>query len=366
MNSGSSSDTSFVFVVCHPSVTQWCRKEVSAIRPAWLPAFSRPGFLTYKVPERLAERFELPATFVRSFGISLQQVRSVNADALVTGIQRIIETLSPKHKVEKIHFWNRQWRSQHSREVDDASLPENECRFQSMAAALRDSFPVLTSGPATVTPESCVLDAIQIDTGHWALGYHFAGSIAQRWPGGVPEIVVPDEMISRAYLKTTESLLWSGIPIATGDICVEVGSSPGGSCQRLLELGAKVIAIDPADMHPTIAGHPDMTHVRKRGRDVSQRVLATGKWLFVDTNIAPTSTLAISESILCNKSSRFQGAIITLKMLDDELAESTAVHIERVQSWGFQFVKMRHLAFGRQELCLVALRQKGLRRKRKH
>ena len=130
----------------------------------------------------------------------------------------------------------------------------------------------------------------------------------------------------------------------------------------MLELGAKVLAIDPADMHPSIADHKDLTHIRKRGRDVPQRILCTGKWWLVDSNIAPTSALDMSEAILCGKGNQYQGAILTLKMLDDELFNNISACIQRVQSWGFRFVKARHLAFGRREICLVALRQKDLRR----
>ena len=351
---------SFVFLACHPSVTQWCRKEISALRPGWLPAFSRPGFLTYKVLDRLAGRFELPGTFVRTFGHSLTQIRSTVDRELISGIQQAIDLIAPSQVVNHIHLWNRQWIMPVSQLTDVAELPEHESAFQSAAKVLRKAFPDLTRDPLSASPDSCVLDVVQIDQGHWALGYHFAGSIAQRWPGGIPEIIAPEEIISRAYLKTTEALQWSAIPIVAGDTCIEVGSAPGGSCLKLLELGARVIAIDPADMHPSVANHKDLTHVKKRARDVPDRVLSAGRWLFVDANIMPSSTLEMSEAILCNKSSHYQGAILTLKTLDDDLFDNISAHIQRVQSWGFRFVKTRHLAFGRQEICLTALTAKGL------
>ena len=71
------------------------------------------------------------------------------------------------------------------------------------------------------------------------------------WVGGVPRIAPPEEMVSRAYLKMAEALEWSAIPLARGEVCVELGCSPGGAAQALLERGLFVIGIDPAEVDPT-------------------------------------------------------------------------------------------------------------------
>jgi 23S rRNA (cytidine2498-2'-O)-methyltransferase len=359
-----SSNATFVFAACHPGVTRWCRREIAVLRPDWLPAFSRPGFLTYKVPGHLPARFELPATFVRSYGFSLRQIRQVDSDLLVREIASMLAAGGPIDAIDRIHLWDRQSGSRLGTAPVDAIAPEHIQAFFECRAAVREAYPVLTAATPAVAANSSVLDVIQIDTGHWAVGCHIAGSIAQRWPGGIPEIAVPEEMISRAYLKTAEALMWSAMPIVRGDVCVEVGSAPGGSCQRLLECGAKVIAVDPAELHPLIASHPGLTHLKKRGRDVAHRQLSTASWLFVDTNIAPESALAMSEEIVGSHHTRFRGAVLTLKMLDDELAANIPAHLGRVQSWGFDFTKARHLAYGGQEICLAALRRKNVRRRR--
>ena len=54
--------------------------------------------------------------------------------------------------------------------------------------------------------------------------------------------------------------------------------------------------------------------------------------------------------------------ILTLKLLQWQLAESLPESIRRVQSWGFKYVTTRQLAYDHQEVCLAALRTQAQRR----
>ncbi|MGI9516836.1 MAG: SAM-dependent methyltransferase, partial [Pirellulaceae bacterium] len=212
-------------------------------------------------------------------------------------------------------------------------------------------------------PDAHVLDVIRIDDGQWWLGNHVAGATAQRWPGGIPLLRTPQRLISRAWLKTAESIAWSGITISRDDVCAEIGSAPGGSCQRLLELGAKqVIAIDPADMDSELSKDRRIQHIKKRGREVPHRQLSDVTWLFADSNVAPVHTLDTVEGLVTGTKTNFRGLVLTLKFNDASMLDQIGGWIDRVKSWGFSYVRTRQLAWGRQEICLVALRQKSVRR----
>src|SRR5262249_33284544 len=60
-----------------------------------------------------------------------------------------------------------------------------------------------------------ILDCVIVEPNEWWLGWHRASAEAPEsgWPGGVPNIAAPAGMISRAYLKMTEALLWSELPL---------------------------------------------------------------------------------------------------------------------------------------------------------
>ena len=151
------------------------------------------------------------------------------------------------------------------------------------------------------------------------------------------------------------------MPIADGDLCLEIGSAPGGSCQRLLESGASVIAVDPADLDERIASNPKVLHVRARGRELKNSQFEGARWLMVDANVAPHVTLSTVESIT-RGNHQFRGLILTLKIGNSDWFERVKEYRERAKSWGFRYIKTRQLAFNRNEFCLVALKNKAVTR----
>ena len=56
--------------------------------------------------------------------------------------------------------------------------------------------------------------------------------------------------------------------------------------------------------------------------------------------------------------------VLTLKLAEWSQADRLAEYAARVHGWGYRDVRMRQLASGGQEVCLVALRRKELRRLR--
>jgi 23S rRNA (cytidine2498-2'-O)-methyltransferase len=201
-----------------------------------------------------------------------------------------------------------------------------------------------------------VLDCILVERGEWWLGWHRAASPETRWPGGVPPIALPERLISRAYLKIVEALEWSELPIRAGDRCVEIGSSPGGSCLALLERGLLVTGIDPAEMDSMVLAHPHFTHVRARAKDVKRDVFRDCRWLVMDANVAPNYTLDTLDGVLTAGGARPEGLVLTLKLTDPALAGELPSIAERIRGHGYRHVRMRQLAFNRQEVCAVAER----------
>lgn len=207
-----------------------------------------------------------------------------------------------------------------------------------------------------------VMDCVIVAPDEWWIGWHVASAPASRWPGGVCPMNEADPGVSRAYLKMTEALEWSRLPIKPGDVCVEIGSAPGGACLALLDLGLKVTGIDPADMDAEVLEHPNFTHIRKRGRDVRRREFAGVRWLVTDLNVAPKYTLDTVEEIVTHESVHIRGLLLTLKLTDWKLAEQIPDFLDRIRSWGFSYVRARQLAFNRREICVAALTSRSARR----
>ncbi len=201
-----------------------------------------------------------------------------------------------------------------------------------------------------------VLDCILVSPEEWWLGRHWAVSNPARCVGGAMPTAAPPNMVSRAYLKMAEALAWSGLPIEPGQRAAEIGSSPGGACQVLLEHGLHVWGIDPAEMHEAVLKHPRFTHIRKRAKDMKRREFQNIRWLMADANVAPNYTLDTVEAIVTHASVRIRGLLLTLKLGQWKLAQELPGWLERVRSWGYRQVKARQLAHNRREICVAALR----------
>jgi 23S rRNA (cytidine2498-2'-O)-methyltransferase len=125
---------------------------------------------------------------------------------------------------------------------------------------------------------------------------------------------------SRAYLKLWEALTLIGRRPGPGEVCLDLGSSPGGWSWALERMGARVISVDRAPLAPEIAALPGIEHRRESafGLDplgVGPLGVGPVDWLFSDVVCYPARLLALVERWLAAGTCRrfvctikFQGA----------------------------------------------------------
>lgn len=349
---------SFLFVICQTGAEAALKADVSRRHSAFRFAYSRPGFVTFKIPDdvRRDRRFELHSVFARTWGFSIGKVTGIDGHQLAVDFWALLTDRFPPDDLAKfthLHVWER-----------DRQLPgDND--FEPGLSPLADEISGLIDDarPDFCTPtindiatsEERVLDCVLVEPGEWWIGWHRVHSTASAWPGGVPLLPdMPDDCVSRTWLKMMEALQWSGLPIESGDNCVEIGSSPGGACQALLKRGLRVTGIDPAEMHETLQEHPYFRHIRGRAKDVKRREFKNVKWLMSDASVVPTYTLDTVEAIVTHESVRIEGLLLTLKMTTLDMAADIPEYHKRVRSWGFRHVRSRQLAYNRREICLAA------------
>lgn len=350
----------FLFVCCQAGAEATLKSDVLREMPQWRFAFSRPGFVTFKLPDESVPAVpQLKSVFARTFGWSVGHVADDDVNAVCD--------LVAGNRFQHVHAWPRDPCLPGDRGFLPGPTAEtNEIGSRILTEARKRG--LATEGAAVnrqVKAGQTVLDCIVVDPKQWWIGQHTASCYGQQWPGGVVSVAMPDPMASRAYLKMDEALQWSRLPVEAGDACVEIGSAPGGSCQRLLELGMRVTGIDPSEMDEAVLKHPNFTHVRKRGSDLRRRDYRDFKWLFADTNVAPKHTLDTVESIVTHDQTNIRGLLLTLKILQWSLVDDLSGYLQRVRSWGYEYVRCRQLAYQRQELCVAAMRSRSMRRPRR-
>jgi 23S rRNA (cytidine2498-2'-O)-methyltransferase len=342
----------FLFVVTQAGAERPLKNEIAREHPELRFAFSRPGFVTFRVPDEPRRDFALRSVFARTWGYSLGKVGGADDAQLAREAWRLVGERRLDGPIRHVHVWQRERRLPGDEGYDGAA----DELARSLGALLIEQQPERAEPPNvnSVAPVGdLVLDCVLVERNEWWLGWHSAASPETRWPGGVPLLAVPQRVISRAYLKIAEALEWSELPVAAGDRCVEIGSSPGGSCFALLERGLLVTGIDPAEMDPEVLAHPNFTHLRARAKDVKRSVFRECRWLVMDANVAPNYTLDTLDGVLNQGGARPEGLVLTLKLTDPAFAEKLPPLADRLRGYGYRRVRMRQLAFNRQEVCAV-------------
>ena len=359
----------FLFVTCQIGAERAVKGELAREWPEFRPAFSRPGFLTFKLPENhhLYGDFDLRSVFARSYGFSLGTAQGDGLDELARSVWEIYG----QRPLRRIHVWQRDLAAPGEHD-DEVSIPPAPSLISSNVEA-RDAIRRYCPRPDVLAADAddprqpgrrgeFVMDCILVEPGRWCVGYHRVKEVPSCWPGGIMPLELPTEAVSRAWLKMEEALRWSEFPVAKGARWAEIGSAPGGSSQALLQRGMEVIGIDPAEMDPGVLEHPMFTHVRRRAVAVRRRQFRKTRWLAADMNVAPGCTLDAVEEIVTHREVNVRGLLLTLKLPDWKLAEQLPEYIDRVRGWGYNVVRGRQLVHNRQEVC-VAAQQQPFRRK---
>ena len=352
----------FLFVTCQVGAEPALKSEFGRLWPSFQFAYSRPGFITFKLPEGhlLGDDFDPRSVFARACGFSLGKVNDAEISQRAAAVWHMAGDLP----FEALHVWQRDTAPVGYRGFEahvTEAVREAEAAIRAAAPSTDEPAPAL---PVSAAPGQLVLDCVLVEPGEWWVGYHRARAGASCTAGGLSEIALPHDAVSRAYLKMEEALAWSDLPIEAGQQFVEIGCAPGGASQALLARGLKVLGVDPATVDPCVLANANFTHIRKRGADVRRREYRHATWLSADMNVAPTYTLDTVESIVTHPMTNIRGLLLTLKLLDWKLADELPAYLARIRGWGYGRVAARQLAHNRQEVCVTALRKpKGQRAK---
>lgn len=347
-------------VTCQVGAESAVKGEVARRWPDFRFSYSRPGFLTFKLPDAtpLPPNFKLRSVFTRAHAFSLGKSTSADVDEQARQAWRILGDCP----VSRIHAWPRDAAAPGHRGFEPSITPE----AMEAKAAIRRACP----RPDMLAPEDAdplkaarqgemVMDCVLVQPGEWWIGYHQARSAASRWPGGMMPLALPDNAVSRAWLKMEEGLRWSRLPIPEGARVAEIGSAPGGASQALLARGLFVTGIDPAEMAADVLAHPNFTHIRRRAMQVRRREFRKIRWLTADMNVAPNYTLDVVEGIVTHPEVHIRGLLLTLKLIEWDLAEHVPDYLARIHGWGYHLVRARQLRYNHQEICVAAIRGPG-------
>jgi 23S rRNA (cytidine2498-2'-O)-methyltransferase len=173
---------------------------------------------------------------------------------------------------------------------------------------------------------------------------------ASAFPNGVVRFVEDRAAPpSRAYLKLWEALTVIGERPGPGDLCLDLGASPGGWSWVLHGTGARVVSVDKAPLDPRIAALPGLEYRQLSAFALDPASLGPVDWLFSDVVCYPARLYRLVETWLAAGTCRrflctikFQGAT------DHETARRFAA---------IPNSRLMHLSHNKHELTWVKLGQ---------
>jgi 23S rRNA (cytidine2498-2'-O)-methyltransferase len=123
---------------------------------------------------------------------------------------------------------------------------------------------------------------------------------------------------SRAFGKLVEAELRLGRKIAAGEVCVDLGASPGSWTYVAANRGASVVAVDRSPLREDLMHHPSVNFLP--GDAFQFKPTRPADWLLCDVIAPPEQTLELLDRWLQNRWCRY--FVVTFKLRDEDVART--------------------------------------------
>lgn len=162
------------------------------------------------------------------------------------------------------------------------------------------------------------------------------------FPNGEVQFEEQTEPPSRAYLKLWEVFTRFERQPGPDQVCLDLGSSPGGWTYVLAKLGASVISVDKAALHPSVVALRNVRYLQQSAFALTPGSLGRIDWLFCDVICYPARLLELVSR--WRHSGQVSNFVCTLKF-QGETDHDTAARFAEIPG-----SRLVHLAHNRHEL----------------
>lgn len=152
---------------------------------------------------------------------------------------------------------------------------------------------------------------------------------------------------SRAYLKLWELFTLTRAWPTPGELCLDLGSAPGGWTWVLAERGARVISVDKAPLEARVAARGNVEHRQESAFGLDPKSVGQVDWLFSDVICYPARLLSLVERWM--KAGAAKRFVCTIKF-QHETDHETARRFAAIEG-----SKLVHLSHNRHELTWYRL-----------
>ena len=166
-------------------------------------------------------------------------------------------------------------------------------RLHRRASLIQDKLPHVSAKPLVfpaALPKAPLGSWMLLDANRLLASPHCSSAFAN---GAVELVENKSAPPNRAYLKLWEALTLAGRWPQPGELCLDLGASPGGWSWVLQSLGARVIAIDRAPLDPEIAALPGIEYRAESAFALKPQDIGPVEWLCSDIVCYPAKLLEL-------------------------------------------------------------------------
>lgn len=165
--------------------------------------------------------------------------------------------------------------------------------------------------------------------------------------------------LNRAQWKIREALAAFDIQLPPAARVLDLGSAPGGWAAELADLGAHVVAVDPAELDPQVAARENVRHLRCHAEDLVGRADLAGHFdlLTADMNRDPAEAAGLL-SQLAWMLKPGATAVMTVKYVTKRRRQHEREAREAL-SPAYEEIRMRRLPHNAKETTAVMRRRGG-------
>lgn len=227
---------------------------------------------------------------------------------------------------------------------DDAHLSRFEIN-ERLAAAVRSA----TNLPLDVRHPVGII-SVTLDQDRAYLGVSDVAFNRSAWAGGAHRFAREQGQLSRAEFKLLEAQSVFDFEFPSRGQALDLGAAPGGWTRILRRSGLSVVAVDPAELHPTLVRDSEVRHLQT----LAQRYLPTLERFCVIVNDirldARDSAWLMNEA--ANALEENGIAVLTLKLPHDHFAR-IAYHALSILRQRYTIIGARQLFHNRSEVTVV-------------
>ncbi|MFM9841698.1 MAG: SAM-dependent methyltransferase [Dongiaceae bacterium] len=220
-------------------------------------------------------------------------------------------------------------------------------RLHRRASLIQDKLPHVSAKPLVFPsplPKAPLGSWMLLDANRLLAAPHCSSAFAN----GVVEFVENKSAPpNRAYLKLWEALTLAGRWPQPGELCLDLGASPGGWSWVLQSLGARVIAIDRAPLDPEIAALPGIDYRAASAFALEPQAIGPVDWLCSDIVCYPAKLLELVQRWL--ESGLARNLVCTIKF------QGEADHGAAAAFAAIPGSRLMHLHHNKHELTWVRL-----------